>query len=551
FLWAAGGLLIADLLRTPRSRWLYSVVPCVIASGAATSLFGLGWQVAPLFMLLNAAEAVIAAWLIRRNGRPNRMLGSLASLWQFVLAAGIVAPLVAATMAGMILWWMDRPVIDGIIDVATGHALGNITFTPLAMLIARGHVWRKLAAAAPRKIAETVALLLLMVGVSTYVFTQQAQPLLFLPILPIMIIAFHVGAAPTVIAVVLLALIGGTATVFGMGPASLYDAPLAAQLQFFQFYLAATVMTGLPVVADLQNRARLHRRVQSNEARFRLLADHSTDVLLHLEIDGRIRYISPSIMALSGHSPEALSGRNSVMLIAPEYRASIIAAHQAVVAAGGDTQSVEYLGLSADGSTRWFENQSRAICDEQGEVESVLSIARDISARKTKELRLACEAMTDPLTGLPNRRSFKAAVDRRMGDWREDQEDCIAVFDIDRFKRVNDLHGHDAGDAVLRTFADVLRRVVRESDSIARIGGEEFAVLFCSITIPQALIICDRLRTQMAQTVTAIGGERISVTVSGGVATLGRRGPDFALKQADQALYTAKRGGRDQMALAA
>ena len=551
FIWVACALLIADLLRTPRSRWLYSVVPCVIASGAATSLFGLGWQVAPLFMLLNAAEAVIAAWLIRRNGRTDRMLDSLASLWQFVLAAAIIAPLVAATLAGMILWWMGRPVIDGIIDVATGHALGNITFTPLAMLIARGHVWRKLAAAAPRKIAETVALLLLMVGVSTYVFTQQAQPLLFLPILPIMIIAFRVGAAPTVIAVVLLALIGGTATVFGMGPASLYDAPLGAQLQFFQFYLAATVMTGLPVVADLQNRARLHRRVQSNEAHFRLLADHSTDVLLHLEIDGRIRYISPSITALSGHSPEALSGRNSVELIAPEYRSSIIAAHQAVVAAGGDTQSFEYLALSADGSTRWFENQSRAICDDQGQVESVLSIARDISARKTKELRLATEAMTDPLTGLPNRRSFKAAVDRRMGDWRDDREDCIAVFDIDRFKRVNDLHGHDAGDAVLRTFADVLRRVVRESDSIARIGGEEFAVLFCSITVPQALIICDRLRTEMAQAVTAIGGERISVTVSGGVAMLGRRGPDFALKQADQALYIAKRGGRDQMALAA
>jgi len=140
FIWVACALLIADLLRTPRSRWLYSVVPCVIASGAATSLFGLGWQVAPLFMLLNAAEAVIAAWLIRRNGRTDRMLDSLASLWQFVLAAAIIAPLVAATLAGMILWWMGRPVIDGIIDVATGHALGNITFTPLAMLIARPRV---------------------------------------------------------------------------------------------------------------------------------------------------------------------------------------------------------------------------------------------------------------------------------------------------------------------------------------------------------------------------------------------------------------------------
>jgi hypothetical protein len=137
FLWVACALLIADLVRTRRSRWLYSIVPCVIASGLATGLFGLGWQVAPLFCLLNAAEAVIAAWLIRRTGQGHKLLGSLTSLWQFVLAAGIVAPLMAAAMAGIILSWMGRPAIDGMVDVATGHALGNITFTPLALLFTR------------------------------------------------------------------------------------------------------------------------------------------------------------------------------------------------------------------------------------------------------------------------------------------------------------------------------------------------------------------------------------------------------------------------------
>ncbi|MDQ3078943.1 MAG: diguanylate cyclase [Pseudomonadota bacterium] len=551
FLWVACALLIADLVRTRRSRWLYSIVPCVIASGVATGLFGLGWQVAPLFCLLNAAEAVIAAWLIRRSGRRHRSLGSLASLWQFVLAAGIAAPLTAAAMAGLILSWMGQPAINGMVDVATGHALGNITFTPLAMLVADGKVWRKLSTAEPRKIAETVALLLLTVMVSVGVFTQQQQPLLFLPILPVIIIAFRVGAAPTVIAVVLLALIGSAATLYGIGPVNLLEAAIDTRLQFFQFYLAMTVLTALPVAVDLKNRQRLHHQSQGNEARFRLLADHSTDVLLHLEVDGRIRYISPSVTALSGHCATDLTGRSSVLLVAPEHRANVIAAHKGVVAAGGDTQSYEYLGLSVDGSTRWFESQSRAICDEQGNVESLLSIARDISARKIKELRLASEAMTDPLTGLPNRRSFKAAVDRRVGDWRENREACIALFDIDRFKRVNDLHGHEAGDAVLRTFAEVVRRVVRDDDSIARIGGEEFAILFPSTAVPQALLICDRLRREMARAVTVVNGEPIRVTISGGVAALGRRGPDFALKQADEALYSAKRGGRDQMALAA
>jgi diguanylate cyclase (GGDEF)-like protein len=93
--------------------------------------------------------------------------------------------------------------------------------------------------------------------------------------------------------------------------------------------------------------------------------------------------------------------------------------------------------------------------------------------------------------------------------------------------------------------------VVRDGDSIARIGGEEFAILFPATAVPQAMLICDRLRTEMARAVTVVNGEAIRVTISGGVSTLGRLGPDFALKQADDALYAAKRSGRDQMGLAA
>lgn len=107
FLWVACALLIADLLRTRRSRWLYSIVPCVLASGLATGLFGLGWNVAPLFCLLNAAEAVIAAWLIRRSGRSYNMLGSLASLRRFHSCRGHYRALDRCGHGGI------DPVVDG------------------------------------------------------------------------------------------------------------------------------------------------------------------------------------------------------------------------------------------------------------------------------------------------------------------------------------------------------------------------------------------------------------------------------------------------------
>ena len=92
---------------------------------------------------------------------------------------------------------------------------------------------------------------------------------------------------------------------------------------------------------------------------------------------------------------------------------------------------------------------------------------------------------------------------------------------------------------------------IRRDDTVARIGGEEFAVLFSNSSIPNALMICERIRQEMAQSSVEVGGQAIRVTVSGGVAILCEEGIERALKQADQALYAAKRGGRDQMALAA
>jgi diguanylate cyclase (GGDEF)-like protein len=159
--------------------------------------------------------------------------------------------------------------------------------------------------------------------------------------------------------------------------------------------------------------------------------------------------------------------------------------------------------------------------------------------------------MTDPLTGLANRRAFREAAQRRLQQSETRPADCIALFDIDHFKRVNDRHGHDAGDEVLRVFARIAANAVRVGDLIARLGGEEFAVIFPSTSIDLALRICERLRAEVAKARIRVGDAPIQVTVSGGVAILGPEGLDHALKKADQALYHAKDGGRDQLALAA
>ncbi len=242
---------------------------------------------------------------------------------------------------------------------------------------------------------------------------------------------------------------------------------------------------------------------------------------------------------------------NSRVLVAPEYLEQVRLRHYATVTAAGQTQTYDYLAITRDGERRWFETHSRAIIDDDGRVDGVLSVVRDIHERKAVEHRLAEAAMTDSLTGLTNRRGFKAAVHKRKPVPPGAAADCIAVIDIDHFKRVNDEHGHDAGDEVLRSFAEVALRMMRQDDLVARIGGEEFAILLPRTTVEQAMEICERLRAEMAGTATIIDAGAVMVTISGGVAPLGPDGLDQAFKIADAALYRAKRNGRDQLAIAA
>ena len=175
-------------------------------------------------------------------------------------------------------------------------------------------------------------------------------------------------------------------------------------------------------------------------------------------------------------------------------------------------------------------------------------LAQYSESLETLNADLTEQTRTDVLTGLPNRRAFAAALTsalERSGGSGEPLS--VAVIDIDHFKTINDLHGHDQGDEVLVALAALLRAHIAGRGMIARLGGEEFVMLLPGIGLEQARLQCEFLRQEIA-----VLPINLPVTVSIGVAQLGSgESGDRGLKRADQALYEAKRTGRDRVVAAA
>jgi diguanylate cyclase len=156
-------------------------------------------------------------------------------------------------------------------------------------------------------------------------------------------------------------------------------------------------------------------------------------------------------------------------------------------------------------------------------------------------------SMTDPLTGLPNRREFNDRLEERMSAWKRRKEAfTLLILDVDRFKKLNDKHGHLAGDQVLAATGRALRAAIRREDAVARYGGEEFAILLPNTELEAATRVARNVRDAVARVVVKHNGRQIKITASGGLATIqADELSESLIQRADAALYAAKAGGRN------
>lgn len=284
------------------------------------------------------------------------------------------------------------------------------------------------------------------------------------------------------------------------------------------------------------------------EADFRLLAETSTDTIVRGNLNGIRLYISPSVRTLLGYEPEELVGRQAAEIVHPDDAPPFRAMMQRIREGTLDIGITEMRQRHKDGSWVWMEASVRLTYDPvTGEPNGYVASVRGTGPRKQTEARLEHLASHDPLTGLPNRALLGRRLDEAVARARGRGEPfALLCMDLDRFKPVNDTHGHQVGDMVLREVAARLRAAIRPSDTAARLGGDEFAVIFTLKTGPaEAAAVAERLIQVVAEPF-RVGDVPVSIGLSVGIACAPAGGvdPDALLSAADRALYDAKMVGR-------
>lgn len=222
------------------------------------------------------------------------------------------------------------------------------------------------------------------------------------------------------------------------------------------------------------------------------------------------------------------------------------------LAGGAHLYECESSFVRLDGAARQNELSLLVMPGHADSLDFVMVSSLDITERKRMNAELLQLATTDFLTGLPNRRHFMASLENEHARLQRELASCASVLmlDIDHFKRVNDEYGHAVGDAVLRHLGALMCQALRKVDVPGRVGGEEFAILLPGTDLAAAAVFAERLRRRVAESaLTTDGGIVITVTVSIGMAAMAGTDADCdaVLARADEALYRAKRGGRNRI----
>ena len=277
--------------------------------------------------------------------------------------------------------------------------------------------------------------------------------------------------------------------------------------------------------------------------------EQTADSVMITEPDGTIRYVNRAFENYTGYGRDEAIGRQPSLMKSGKHDAEFYRDLWETIQAGQPFRAT-FTNRKRNGELFFEETTITPVQDETGRIRAYVSSGKDVTERVEMERQLREMAVTDPLTGLSNRLHFEQALEDEVErSHRYGSPLSLVMFDIDHFKAVNDTHGHEAGDDVLKTLATLASERLRRSDRLARWGGEEFLILAPGVGAGETATLAEKLRAAVSACDFGIGD---AVTASFGIAELGPGdSPKHLIRRADDALYAAKENGRNRVESAA
>jgi diguanylate cyclase (GGDEF)-like protein/PAS domain S-box-containing protein len=554
--WLANAQLLSYLLLAPRRLWSSYFFAGFLGMASAAITLSFNDKLILLVILLSLLDTLISLLPLRISRRDLPKFSDTRYLTKFTVFALLLGPIVSGLIYAAIthaFWYSDA--MQSFLFWTVSTSLGSALLVPVSVKFLRKRRDKI------RRWRQTLLFFLILTAALVAAYSTITYPVIFL-LYPLLLLAvvFHDlawGAAFTIY----LAVLGGWMTDRGLGPLAKRSLNENTSPGLLQELFIATAIVMLYIVSALMGRRRgVEEKLKEMAHQHQLLTDYSRDVIILSDMTGRQNFVSPACETLTGWTIEEMRRIQAIELLHPDD-APMAKEVLAKMRAGIDQDVVECRIRKKDGGYLWVEASLRLIRRrDNGKPAGILNMVRDISGRKAAEEKLqqayrALEelAITDPLTGLANRRRFDQAL---ATEWRRGERNqtplSMLMIDVDLFKSFNDEYGHLSGDECLKTIANAIESgPVRPGDLCCRFGGEEFAVILPATknvgAVQVANRICEEVRSRRLR---HDGNPNSIVTISIGCATV-IPGPPYSMHMlinaADHALYQAKNLGRNRV----
>ncbi|MCS6782691.1 MAG: PAS domain S-box protein [Gloeomargarita sp. SKYBB_i_bin120] len=298
------------------------------------------------------------------------------------------------------------------------------------------------------------------------------------------------------------------------------------------------------VSQDITDQMNLLQAMQTREERLRAVVADQTELIYRAKANGELVFVNPAFCRYAGRGEAELLHQPFTHPLHPDDQRQFLTRLQRL---SPERPTFTLECRTTDPPERWYEWTIRSFFDDQGRLQEIQGIGRDVTEKKRIEAQLLHKALHDSLTGLPNRRLFLERLQQALVRYRQEGHPSFALvfLDLDRFKGVNDSFGHLQGDQLLITMTQRLQAAVRPEDTVARFGGDEFALLLVSLAAEQLDQRLQELQQVIAQPLT-LAGQAVTVQASMGVVYSAPhyQTPEEMLRDADTAMYQAKSQGR-------